>query len=178
VRRVAGLGGNGGTLDYVAAWFIKAGDYLRSSPAKIGSVATNSITQREQVAQLWPIVFDRYALEISFAHRTFAWGSDARGVAHVHVVIIGLCRRADEPADKRLFSYSDIQGDPTESRPAAISPYLFDASHLADRHLVVDETTTPVFPVPKIVFGNMPNDGGHLLLSPEERAAALAAEPE
>ena len=27
-----------------------------------------------------------------FAHRTFAWGSDARGKAHVHVVIIGLCQ--------------------------------------------------------------------------------------
>ncbi|MFT3728794.1 MAG: hypothetical protein QM759_13300 [Terricaulis sp.] len=28
VRRIADLGGSGGTLDYVAAWFIKAGDYL------------------------------------------------------------------------------------------------------------------------------------------------------
>ena len=93
VRRIAALGKTGGTLDYVAAWFIKAAEYIRSSEARIGFVATNSITQGEQVAQLWPILFDRCALEIAFAHRTFAWGSDARGKAHVHVVILGLDRR-------------------------------------------------------------------------------------
>src|ERR1039458_3800758 len=53
VRRIARLGGSGGTLDYVTAWFIKAGDYLRQSLARVGFVATNSITQGEQVAQLW-----------------------------------------------------------------------------------------------------------------------------
>ena len=97
VRRVAALGGSGGTLDYVAAWFIRAGDYVRrvQPPAgarlpRIGFVATNSITQGEQVAQLWPLLLDHRRLEIAFAHRTFAWGSDARGKAHVHVVIIGL----------------------------------------------------------------------------------------
>ncbi len=79
VRRIAALGKSGGTLDYVTAWFIKAGEYVKDSNAKIGFVATNSITQGEQVAQLWPVLFGRCKLEISFAHRTFAWGSDARG---------------------------------------------------------------------------------------------------
>jgi len=52
VRRVAGLGGSGGSLDYVAAWFVRAGDYVRRArgengtpPPRIGFVATNSITQ-------------------------------------------------------------------------------------------------------------------------------------
>ena len=76
-----------GSLDYVGAWFIKAGEYVQQGAARIGFVATNSITQGEQVAQLWPILFDRCKLNIAFAHRTFAWGSDARGMAHVHVVI-------------------------------------------------------------------------------------------
>jgi hypothetical protein len=71
VRRVASLGGSGGTLDYVCPWFITAGNYLRASNARIGFVATNSITQGEQVAQLWPLLFERYSLEIAFAHRTF-----------------------------------------------------------------------------------------------------------
>jgi hypothetical protein len=75
VRRIASLGGSGGTLDYVCAWFVKAGEYLRQSKARIGFVATNSIAQGEQVAQLWPRLFERYALEIAFAHRTFAWMS-------------------------------------------------------------------------------------------------------
>ncbi|MCU0912448.1 MAG: N-6 DNA methylase, partial [Rhodobacteraceae bacterium] len=101
VRRIAALGKSGGTLDYVCAWFLKAGEYLRrregdgARPPRIAFVSTNSITQGEQVAQLWPLLFDRYGLELAFAHRTFAWGSDARGKAHVHVVIVGLdCREA------------------------------------------------------------------------------------
>ena len=76
MRGIAALGKSGGTLDYVTAWFIKAGEYVRSGKARIGFVATNSITQGEQVAQLWPILFAAH-LEIAFAHRTFAWGSDA-----------------------------------------------------------------------------------------------------
>ncbi|MCY4260084.1 MAG: hypothetical protein OXC91_07455, partial [Rhodobacteraceae bacterium] len=90
VRGIAALGKSGGTLDYVAAWFIRAGEYIRGGSARIGFVATNSITQGEQVAQLWPILFGRCNLEITFVHRTFAWGSDARGKAHVHVAILGL----------------------------------------------------------------------------------------
>ena len=171
VRRIAALGKTGGTLDYVAAWFIKAGDYVRTSHAHIGFVSTNSITQGEQVAQLWPLLFQRYGLEIAFAHRTFNWGSDARGKAHVHVVVIGLTLRNDEPNEKRLFSYADINGEPDESRHTALSPYLFDASRLADRHLVVRETTSPTSPRPPMLFGNMPNDGGALILSQHEADA-------
>ena len=74
VRRIAALGKDGGTLDYVTAWFIKAGEYVQKGPTRIGFVATNSITQGEQVAQLWPLLFDRCALEIAFAHRTFRLG--------------------------------------------------------------------------------------------------------
>lgn len=176
VRRIAALGKSGGTLDYVAAWFLKAGEYAQRSRAHIGFVSTNSITQGEQVAQLWPLLFRRYGLEIAFAHRTFNWGSDARGKAHVHVVVIGLTRRDDEPSEKRLFSYSAINGEPDESRHTTLSPYLFDASKLADRHLVVRETTRPVSERPLLLFGNMPNDGGALILSPEE-AASIRADP-
>ena len=135
VRRVAALGKSGGTLDYVAAWFIKAGEYVVGSDARIGFVATNSITQGEQVAQLWPVLFERCKLEIAFAHRTFAWGSDARGKAHVHVVILGLDRREAARPEKRLFSYPDINGDPEESSHAVLSPYLFDAGGLSDPHI-------------------------------------------
>lgn len=177
IRHIANLGGSGGTLDYVTAWFIKAGEYLRRSKAAIGFVATNSITQGEQVAQLWPILFDRYGLEISFAHRTFAWGSDARGVAHVHVVSIGLCRRDCEPREKRLFSYSDIKGDPMESSHTALTPYLFDAGTVINRHLVVEEINHPLCKVPKLVIGSKPIDEGHYIFTDEERAEFLKHEP-
>jgi hypothetical protein len=177
VRRIAQLGGSGGTLDYVTAWFIKAGDYLRQSLARVGFVATNSITQGEQVAQLWPVLLDRCGLEIIFAHRTFAWGSDARGVAHVHVVIIGLARSDQEPAEKRLFSYNDIKGDPTESRHASLTPYLFDAGTVVNRHLVVEETSRPLCDVPQLVIGSKPIDEGHYIFSREERDEFLHQEP-
>ena len=147
VRRIAQLGGSGGTLVYVSGWFIKAGEYVKRSTAGIGFVATNSVTQGEQVAQLWPILFERCELEISFAHRTFAWGSDARGVAHVHVVVIGLSRRGQEPASKRLFGYDALNGDPAESAHAALAPYLFDADVVSNRHLVVKECSRPIVDV-------------------------------
>ncbi len=177
VRRIARLGGSGGTLDYVTAWFLKAGEYLQRSRAHIGFVATNSITQGEQVAQLWPVLFGRYGLEIGFAHRTFAWGSDARGMAHVHVVIIGLSRRDMEPAAKRLFSYGDIHGDPTESRHQALTPYLFDAGAVVNRHLVVEEVGRPYCDVPQLVIGSKPIDGGEYIFSPEELDEFLHREP-
>ena len=178
VRRIAALGRSGGTLDYVTAWFIKAGEYVQDGPARIGFVATNSITQGEQVAQLWPILFDRCKLEIAFAHRTFAWGSDARGKAQVHVVILGLDRRDAARLEKRLFSYPDINGEPEESRHEVLSPYLFDAGRLSDPHLVVQAESAPVSRLCALRYGSQPIDGGHLIFDEEERSNLLDAEPE
>ena len=176
VRRIAALGKTGGTLDYVTAWFIEAGKYVQRGQARIGFVATNSITQGEQVAQLWPLLFARAKLEVAFAHRTFAWGSDARGKAHVHVVIIGLDVRERGRADKRLFSYPDVNGEPEETLHAALSPYLFDAGGLADPHLTVREESRPINGLPKLITGSKPIDGGHYIFGAEERAAFLEAE--
>ncbi len=179
VRRIADLGGTGGTLDYVSAWFIKAGEYVNgANGVRIGFVATNSITQGEQVAQLWPILFDRCGLEIAFAHRTFAWGSDARGKAHVHVVIVGLDGREAVPGRKRLFSYPDINGDPVETRHAVLSPYLFDAGGLADPHLTVREENAPVNGLPRLISGSQPIDNGQYIFSSEQaRDEFLSVEP-
>ena len=185
VRRVAALGGSGGTLDYVTAWFIRAGDYVRRAqppdgarPPRIGFVATNSITQGEQVAQLWPLLFDRRRLEIAFAHRTFAWGSDARGRAHVHVVIIGLDAAEHAPRDRRLFAYEDIKGEPLEGRHAVITPYLVDGGALADPHLVVRKEGRPVNGRHQLITGSKPIDNGHYIFNVEERLAFLDAEPD
>ena len=177
-RRIADLGRSGGTLDYVTAWFIRAGEYLQRSATRVGFVATNSITQGEQAAQLWPILFDRCRLEIAFAHRTFAWGSDARGMAHVHVVIIGLDPREAARTEKRLFSYPDINGEPEESRHAALSPYLFDAGRLADPHLTVRQESKPINGMKKLIIGSKPIDGGHYIFTAEERDAFLTEEPD
>ena len=181
-QRVAALGGTGGTLDYVTAWFIRAGEYLgQSGPpgerARIGFVATNSITQGEQAAQLWPVLFRRLGLEIAFAHRTFAWGSDARGKAHVHVVVLGLDDREGVPARRRLFSYPDPKGDPVESSHRGLSPYLFDAGGLANPHLVVREEARPINGLRQLLTGSQPIDGGHLIFTAEDGSSFTADEP-
>ena len=185
VRRVAELGGSGGSLDYVAAWFILAGEYVRRArnengfaPPRIGFVATNSITQGEQVAQLWPILFERHNLEIAYAHRTFAWGSDARGKAHVHVVIVGLDLSKNARSDKRLFSYQDVDGEPLESRHAMITPYLLDGSGLAEPHIVVREESRPINGMRRVIIGSKPIDGGHYIFDAKQRAEILRNEPE
>ena len=178
VQQVATLGGSGGTLDYVAAWFIRAGEYAQQGNPRIGFVATNSITQGEQVAQLWPILFNRCRLDIAFAHRTFAWGSDARGKAHVHVVIIGLDKREAMPQEKRLFAYPDIHGEPEETNLAAITPYLFDGGGLANPHLVVGTASRPINGLAKLVTGSQPIDGGLYIFNEDQRAKLLEECPE
>ena len=179
-RIIDAKSGRAGSLDYVTAWFLKAGAYALAGgdhPPRIGFVATNSITQGEQVAQLWPLLFDRYQLEIAFAHRTFEWGSDARGKAHVHCVIIGLARRDDAPEWKRLFSYENIKGEPEESQHKWLSPYLFDASGLKNRHVVVVDSPKPLSPRPRMFNGPKATDGGHYIFRGEEYDEFLKVEP-
>ncbi len=180
VRGIANLGGSGGTLDYVTAWFVRAGEFINHTkkPIGIAFVATNSITQGEQVAQFWPILFDGHKLEIAFAHRTFAWGSDARGKAHVHVVIIGLTKRDDEPVEKRLFSYQDINGEPDETKPSTLSPYLVDSSTFLDPHLIVDDSRDPLSVVPRLMSGTQPIDDHEYIFSDIDRELFLAEEPD
>ena len=177
VHRIANLSKKKGTLDFVCCWFLKAGAYVNATAKSpgIAFVATNSISQGEQVAELWPLLFNRYHLEIAFAHRTFAWGSEARGKANVHVVIIGLTKGTSQPAEKRLFDYEDIKGDPVENKVMVVSPYLFDGGLLADPHTVVLEVTKPSSKMPALVFGNMPNEGGHLILSSDQEREMLLA---
>jgi hypothetical protein len=173
-----------GLLDYVAAWYVKAASYVQGVAVRVAFVSTNSISQGEQVGILWRALFDQ-GMKIHFAHRTFAWESEAKGKAHVHVVIVGF--GAEDFVPKRLYEYeagasaasdgaSGREGGEavaTVSVVANISPYL-----VAGPDCVVAARSKPLCPVPEIVFGNMPNDGGHLLLSRCDRDALLAQHPE
>ena len=159
-----------GLLDFVAAWYRKAADYMAGNPAiKTAFVSTNSITQGEQVGVLWPALLKR-GVKIHFAHRTFQWSSEARGKAAVHCVIIGFALHDTE--DKRIFDYETLQAEPREIKANRVNPYLIDAPQavLANRRSAIAD-------VPPISFGSMPNDGGNLLLSSEEKTALLAQEP-
>ena len=159
-----------GLLDFVAAWYRKAADYMAENPAiKAAFVSTNSITQGEQVGVLWPDLLKR-GVKIHFAHRTFQWSSEARGKAAVHCVIIGFALHDTD--DKRIFDYETVQAEPQEIKAKHINPYLVDAADL-----VIANRGKPICTVPAIGIGNKPIDGGHYLFTPEERDEFLNREP-
>ncbi|MGC8509058.1 MAG: DNA methyltransferase, partial [Thiomonas sp.] len=155
----------GGLLDFVAAWYVKAAAYLQHNPAiDVAFVSTNSITQGEQVAALWPPLLQA-GVKIRFAHRTFQWSNEGKGIAAVHCVIIGFGLR--EPERCTLFDYGDdIKGDGERIAASRINPYLVDAPDV-----VLTSRRTPIQNVPEMVYGSKPTDGGHLLLTPQERDA-------
>lgn len=160
-----------GVLDFVTGWYFKAAAYMGRHPVRCAFVSTNSIAQGEQPGILWGELFPRHRMKIHFAHRTFPWESEARGKAHVHCVIIGF-GHGNLPT-KRIYDYESDPGNPSESVVSNINPYLVEGNDL-----VLAKRSHPVCGVPEIVFGSMPNDGGNLLLSTEEKHALIAAEPE
>lgn len=160
-----------GVLDYVCCWYFRAAQYIRGTEIAVGFVSTNSITQGEQPGILWPILFRSFGLKIHFAHRTFTWESEARGKAHVHVVIVGF--GAFDVPNKRIYDY-ESNGETVSVTPASnISPYLVEG-----RDMVLQNRAHPVGSVPEMQFGSMPNDGGNLLLSDEEKERLLRDQPE
>jgi hypothetical protein len=162
---------NAGLLDLVAAWYVKAMHYIRANPAvDVAFVSTNSITQGEQVAVLWPPLLAA-GIKIRFAHRTFKWSNEGKGNAAVHCVIIGFGLR--EPPACTLFDFGDgIKGDGRVIAASRINPYLVDAPDV-----VLTNRRAPICDVADMVYGSKPTDGGHLLLSDDEMKVLLAAEP-
>jgi len=159
-----------GVLDYVTAWYRKAAEYIQGTKIPVSFVSTNSISQGEQVGALWSPLFQRFGLKIQFAHRTFAWESEARGKAHVHVVIIGF--GAFDTANKRIFDYDSDGQNAAIANVANISPYLIEGSDVT-----VTARTKPLCDVPEIIYGSKPVDGGSLILSDEEKKLFLAENP-
>ena len=168
METVAGIVENHGLLDYVTGWYFKAAEYIQGTRIEVGFVSTNSISQGEQVGVLWNNLFQRFGIKIHFGHRTFVWRSEARGKAHVHVVIIGF--GAFDTSDKRIYDYESENATVTHARN--IGPYLIEGPDAA-----INNRTDPICDVPRIKFGNQPIDGGHLLLDAAGRDGLLSKEP-
>lgn len=169
VKLIAGSGSGTGLLDYVTLWYFKAADYIQNEDQRCAFVSTNSISQGEQVGVLWTKLFTK-GMKLHFAHRTFSWQSEAKGKAHVHVVIIGFGRGDVSP--KRLFDYDDIKGEPTENIVTNINPYLIEGDDFT-----ILNRSKPICSVPEIGIGNKPIDGGHYLFTEEEKEEFLRQEP-
>ncbi len=159
-----------GVLDYVTGWYIKAAKFIQGTKIKVAFVSTNSIVQGEQTSILWEPMISKYNVKIHFAHRTFKWSNEAKGNAAVYCVIIGFAN-FDTP-NKSIFEYEDIKGEAHEIKVKNINPYLVDA-----KDIVIKKRTTPLCNIPKMSFGNMPLDGGNLILSDEEKIEFLKIEP-
>lgn len=154
------------SIDYVGAWYHKSCMMMKENTGiKAALVSTNSITQGEQVSPLWQPLFDHYGVHIDFVWRTFQWDSEASLKAHVHCVIIGFSVGAC--ADKTI--YTSVGAIKAHN----INPYLLDAPN----ELIVSRGT-PLSEVPKMTHGNMPIDGGNLILSEDERSELLKKDPQ
>ena len=143
-------------VDFVACWHAKAAECcsLDAKNTKVALVSTNSITQGEQVAPLWRSL-GKCGVGIDFAYRTFKWHSEAKGVAGVHCVIIGFSSCGNGP--KRIFDGNDVI--PVKN----INGYLVDAPNV-----YVEGRSKPLCDVPKLSMGNMPLDGGNLIIEADQ----------
>jgi len=137
----------GGTLDYVAGWYILASKYIQNSKIKVAFVSTNSIVQGEQTSLLWDLLQNKYDIKIHFAHRTFKWNNEAKGNAAVYCVIIGFANF--NISEKIIFDYEDIKGEAQVLKMKNINAYLVDS-----KNVLIKKNRKPICNVPNIIKGN------------------------
>ena len=159
-----------GVLDYVTGWYLKAAKFIQNTSIKVAFVSTNSIVQGEQTSILWGQMLNKFNIKIHFAHRTFKWSNEAKGNAAVYCVIVGFANY--DTNNKSIFEYENIKGEAHELKVKNINPYLVEA-----KDLLITKSSNPICKVPKMSFGNMPLDGGHLLLSDEDKNEFISKEP-
>lgn len=158
---------NIGNVDYVSCWYKKAADLIKGTGTRCAFVSTNSITQGEQVAIMWKPLFAK-GIRIDYAYRTFRWDSESSEKAHVHCVIVGF---SGQDADR--LSQRFIVSENGEKHAAHnINGYLLDAPDV-----FIESRSKPLCDVPEIVFGNMPNDGGNLIIEESEYDGFIKKEP-
>ncbi|MFT5660204.1 MAG: hypothetical protein ACI9TV_000845 [Sulfurimonas sp.] len=153
--------GNVKRLDYIACWFKKATDYICKINSKYAFVSTNSISQGEQVSLIWPYIFSNNQ-EINFAHKSFHWTNNAKGNAGVTVVITGIRNISND----KKYLYEDT----IRSQVTNISPYLIQTSNI-----IMQQTKTSISNLPEMQLGSSSIDGGHLILSLEEKNSFIDA---
>jgi hypothetical protein len=167
-----GNDGRFGRLDYVTCWHKKAVAYMKENTnIETALVSTNSICQGEQVGILWSYLLSQ-GVEIRFAHRTFQWRNEGKGVAAVHCVIVGLT--LSNPSKRTIYDYEfNIKGEPVLIPAKTINPYLIDAANI----LLPSRNSAPPG-MPQMLKGSQPTDGGHLVLTQEAKDALIDIEPD
>ncbi len=157
------------SLDYVAGWFMKAADFGLHTPTVSAFVSTNSICQGQQVPILWPQIF-KSGHEIIFAHTSFKWANLASHNAGVTVAIVAISNHIGTV--RNLFSLTE-DGETVVKQTENINPYLVNGPTA-----FVDQARKSQSSLPQMLFGNMPRDGGNLVLSNDQRVSLLKSYPE
>ncbi len=148
-------------LDYICCWFFLGKKYIEKTHHRLGFVTTNSVTQGSQVPLFWPHVLTNKTC-IDFAYTSFKWSNNAKNNAGVTCNIIGLSNNNSTP----LYIYT-LDG---KYNAQNINAYLIDYNNV----YVNSEKRKAISGFPQISFGSMPNDGGNLILSAEEREELLS----
>tara|TARA_R110002020_G_scaffold276362_2_gene491732 strand:+ start:2684 stop:5407 length:2724 start_codon:yes stop_codon:yes gene_type:complete len=159
-----------GVMDFVTAWYCKTADFIKETNVEAAFVSTNSITQGEQVGILWRELLQRAPLKIHFAHRTFKWRNEAKGIAAVYCVIVGFSVKKNLQC--RLFDYESVNGEAHEVPAKQINAYLVDAPWA----LLENRSKNP-FGMPEMKYGSKPTDNGNFFMADEEKINFLLQEP-
>jgi hypothetical protein len=147
------------SLNYVSGWFLKLIQYNKISQCDGAFVSINTICQGQHAILLWPIILSDGNV-IDFAHTDFKWQNLASHNAGVTVVIVGLSRERRQTV--RLFL--EENGGTLVRHTSKIGPYLVPGIDT-----LIDKQASPISAIEEMLRGNMPYEGGNLLLSMEER---------
>ncbi len=139
-------------LDYASCWLYLASKFIEKNNSRAAIVVTNSVTQGEQVGLLWPKIY-KHNIGIFFAHTSFKWKNSSKGNTGVTVVVIGLSKLSDS-MKKKIYTQATVYEAPN------ITPYLTSGDNV-----IVSKRTIPLSDLPLMPKGNMPYDGGNLILS-------------
>ncbi len=153
-----------GKIDYVSGWYWKASQLMQGTNIRTALVSTNSITQGEQVANIWKPLYERFGIHIDFAYRTFIWDSEANIKAHVHCVIIGFS------CGNKTISTLFYNG--TKKEATNINAYLIDG-----KNVFVESRGDAICDIPAICKGFQATDNGYLIMNEDEKNQIIREEP-
>lgn len=168
-----------GVLDYVTAWYVKAAEYqssfgkqnAKTLATMAAFVATNSICQGEQATVFWSYMKNKFGFVIHFAHQTFKWTNEAKGVAGVHCIVVGFSNI--ESSKKLLYTYKNSKSEPEVFFVKNINGYLAPATDI-----FIENRKKPICDVPEMNYGSMPIDDGHLIVENDVKKQLEKEDPQ
>ncbi|EMN6295721.1 class I SAM-dependent DNA methyltransferase [Vibrio parahaemolyticus] len=151
-------------VDYLTCWLFKAARFVESNNASMAFVSTNSICQGEQVALIWPDIF-QMNVEIPFCVTSFQWKNNARDKAGVYCIVIALSNKSK----KMKYIYSDY----------SVKSVKYINGYLSEGEIAtILKRKKPLSSLPAMTLGEMAKDGGHLFISADEREFLIKNHPE